>query len=364
MSKVHILTFHNAINYGAVLQCAALYKTIQDKMECDVIDYRSPKIELAYQALSREKTWKQNIRGVLVASSMRCKRDKFQAFLAEYVSMTPSFYSMDELRKADWGEQDVFCVVSDQVWNLDLTNQDAVYFFAFTPQQAKRISYAASIGKELPDPEIPYFQEQLKAFDALSVRERMAQERLKEIGIACAQHLDPVYLLMREEWEAMSISVPEEKEPYVLVFLLQKSKGFLKKAIAYAKVQKKKLVVITAIELIKRPGIIYVNRCGPQEFIRYLMKADTIFTNSFHGISLSIILNKMFYFEYLDGKFKTNSRLQDIITLFGLEAQNAGLYEQLPLTSRIDYISVNQRIEKEQKASKAYLMQTIHKQKS
>ena len=44
--RVGILTFHRALNYGAVLQCYALQKVLESK-SCDVeiIDYRQEGIE-------------------------------------------------------------------------------------------------------------------------------------------------------------------------------------------------------------------------------------------------------------------------------------------------------------------------------
>ena len=46
--KVGILTFHRAINYGAVLQCYALKETLSGLgHDVYVIDYRQPYVEQA-----------------------------------------------------------------------------------------------------------------------------------------------------------------------------------------------------------------------------------------------------------------------------------------------------------------------------
>lgn len=48
--KVGILTFHNAINYGAVLQAYALQQTVVALgAECEIIDYRCPAVEKQYR---------------------------------------------------------------------------------------------------------------------------------------------------------------------------------------------------------------------------------------------------------------------------------------------------------------------------
>lgn len=361
MRKVHILTFHNALNYGAVLQCVALYKTIELFAECDVVDYRSPQIEQVYATFSTKRSLKQNVRGILLASKTRNKRGKFLDFMKMHIKLTEPFFDIKELQVHNWEQEDVFCVGSDQVWNRDLTNDDLSYFFAFIKQGTRKISYAASVGNELSVSEILYMKKRLHDFQAISIREKSAYEKLTKAGIKCQQNIDPVYLLSKFQWENMSNEVPKENKAYVLVFLLQKSNEFVKKAYDYAVEKGKRLVVITAIELHKLHDVEYIETCGPQEFLRYFMKADVIFTNSFHGISMSIIFNKVFYFEYLASRFKTNSRIKDIITLFGLESQNASLYKLIPDTGDIDYISINKVIEIEQEKAKKYLMESICK---
>ena len=48
--KVGILTFQQAINYGAVLQLYALQKTVQKLgIDSEVINYISPKLENDYK---------------------------------------------------------------------------------------------------------------------------------------------------------------------------------------------------------------------------------------------------------------------------------------------------------------------------
>ena len=56
MKKIGILTFHNAENYGAVLQAYALKTYLQKNIEhsiVDIIDYESPLIELSYKYTRR-----------------------------------------------------------------------------------------------------------------------------------------------------------------------------------------------------------------------------------------------------------------------------------------------------------------------
>ena len=51
-TKVGIITFHRANNYGAALQCYALQETLTSiGYDVVVIDYRQPYIEMAYNPI-------------------------------------------------------------------------------------------------------------------------------------------------------------------------------------------------------------------------------------------------------------------------------------------------------------------------
>lgn len=356
---VHILTFQNALNYGAVLQCTALYKTISAITNCDIIDYRSAEIEKTYKVFSLRRSAKKNIRGALLAAKINKKRKSFTCFLSENVQLTKTFKNIKELESFPWDTKDIFCAGSDQIWNAELTAQDKAYFLSFAPKEAKKISYAASFGRSPLESERQSLQCRLMNFQSISVRENTSFEQLQAWEIKCIRSIDPVYLLKKCEWEAMSAAVPEEKKPYVLVYSLQKSKTIMERAAAYAKGSNKQLIVITELALQKIPGAIYIETASPQEFIRYFMKADMIFTNSFHGLSLSIILNKQFFYALLVGKNNTNSRLLDLVTLFGLENQNCELVHEFPNQCVIDYAAVNRKIALEQTLAKKYLTDAI-----
>ena len=67
MKRVHVLTFHRALNYGAILQCYSLYKTISQICECDVIDYRACCIENRYKVFVPGKSLKGIVKALLSA---------------------------------------------------------------------------------------------------------------------------------------------------------------------------------------------------------------------------------------------------------------------------------------------------------
>lgn len=349
MSKVHILTFHRALNYGAILQCYGLYKTISRISQCDVIDYRASCIEKRYKIFTSNSSIKGVAKALLTAPVVKKKRKKFDEFLKNNIDVTQIANNQRELKSIWWDKSDSFCVGSDQVWNLDLVNNDTSFLLDFIPHGAKRFSYAASIGSDVKTEWKELFRKYLGTFNGISVRETTAQKQLDKYGITASVEIDPVFLLTKEEWFEKAHKV--KSESYVLVYLLQKADSFMKSAIEYAEKHGKKVIIIST-GLKRQYDAEYVSDCSPEEFLGYFMGADMIFTNSFHGIAFSILFNKQFYYQLQGNNVKTNSRLFDIISLFQLETRNA---ENINSENVIDYALVNNIIELKRASAIKYL---------
>lgn len=354
MSSVHILTFHRALNYGAVLQCYGLYKAvskIQD--DCDVIDYRAECIEKRYRVIHKNSSLKGFVKAALTVPVVRKKRKKFDDFIKNNIKTTAAIKGRDNLSKIQWSNLDCYCVGSDQVWNLDLIDGDMSFSLDFVPNGTKKMSYAASIGVDIKPEWRDMFVNNLDSFCSVSVREQTAQEQLKQYGIKASVEIDPVFLLTKEEWAEKAKDV--QNESYVLIYLLQKADNFMKEAVKYAQKKGKKVVIIST-GLKRQYTAEYVSECGPEEFLGYFKRADTVFTNSFHGIAFSILFNKNFYYQLQGNNAKTNSRLSDIIKIFNLEQRDIDNIEKDLL---IDYTNVNRVIEEKRKSAIRYLEKQI-----
>lgn len=355
MRNIYILTFQNALNYGAVFQCTALYKTVSKIGKCLVLDYRCKKIEDSYKLFSPQYPIKKNIYGLLVMPVIKKKRKLFDEYLRNNISRSKTYNSPEDLKNEKWNADDIFICGSDQIWNTELTGSDKSYFLDFA-KKYKRISYAASSGKSIEKSEYDFFRDMLAGFNAISVREKTLKNELGVIGVESRQIIDPVYLLPKTEWLRIAASVDMQKDSYVMIFLLQKSQKLLETAVKYAKEHNKIPLVITNMARNKIKGVRYITKCSPSQFLSYIENADTIFTNSFHGISLSIIFNKNFYFEFLGKGHKTNSRIQDIIELFGLQKQNITLTDY---STDIDYSAINPIIETERKSALDFINENL-----
>ena len=349
MGKIYLLTFHNALNYGAVLQCYALYKTLSRIGDCAVLDYDG-------RVRNNELNLKSIAKNIMIAYRTHRKRDKFDAFIKKHINMTSKYKNYKELCDFRWDADDIFCVGSDQVWNWDFVGENEAYLLGFVPDGLKKLSYAASVGQELDLLHIKRIKEYVDTFSGVSVRETTAYDELNQNGVSCCQSIDPVFLLSKSQWEEISVPIKNEGKPFVLVYLLQKAPNVLRAAVEYAKENDLRIVFISTG--VKREiDAEYVVTCGPDEFLRYFLRAEAIFTNSFHGVSFSILFNKTFFFEFLQDGSRTNSRLRDIIGMFQLQRQNIAYNRTRDCN--IDFEKINNIIKQKRKESINYLTYCI-----
>ena len=152
--KIGILTYHRALNYGAVLQCMSLYLTLKGMgHDVEIIDYRPAAIE-KYRMFFRWKDFVQSV-GVLgklrylgsccslIGSRKKTVR-KFDGFIAENLKVSHLVTSTKDVPD----DYDVIFFGSDQIWNPSLNEGiDNVYLGHFPKHHAKLFSYAVSIGR-------------------------------------------------------------------------------------------------------------------------------------------------------------------------------------------------------------------------
>ena len=96
--KTGIITFHRAINYGAVLQTYALQEYLNDHgYNAEVIDYRCDHMENFYKIASiKDKSIKQIIRGLMNFGYAYKKKHAFYRFLKQNVNMSSENYEANE----------------------------------------------------------------------------------------------------------------------------------------------------------------------------------------------------------------------------------------------------------------------------
>lgn len=318
-NKIGIITFHNAHNYGACLQAYALQEYLKEIAdEVNIIDYDSPVTKhynLILPVLRKNifKSVQQLIDNIRYYKKRRKRWDHFQAFIHRYLNLSAMHYKNERQLKNNYPRYDYYICGSDQIWNIDLVgNLTDAFTLNFGDDSIKRISYAASIGKDqINKKEAALFQRKLKRLDKVSVREPEAQKLLnglieKEVTQVC----DPVFLRERKDWERFAMDAPSVKQPYILVYSVIKNDTLVQ--IVNEISSQTGYPVISFEEMGFHNVLKFVNDASPVEFVNLIKNAEIVVANSFHALAFSLIFDRTFW---IIPHKKTNSRIDNLLNL-------------------------------------------------
>jgi len=359
--RVGILTFHRAINYGALLQAYALQEALK-KMGClpEIIDYRSPVLESQHleARLSNCQNAKDIARFIFYAKHQNRKMKIFRDFSAANLNLSDVYENTEQLRKISL-EYDKFICGSDQVWNHRITDFDRNYFLDFIEDIAKKNSYAASFGiSSIPPEHVNEYRNLLKGFNHISVRENQGRKIINELVNREAELvLDPTLLLSKQDWESIAADYKKKKN-YILLYMFGNSltmKTFVENLARQTGCE----IVLISYSVIKRINATYEKSVGPAEFLGLFQNARYVVTNSFHGTCFSLNFNKDFFLEMLPESQGVNSRLENILDLFDLRSRQIISGENANTRKTIDYGEVNKRLLVERQRSLDFISKII-----
>lgn len=358
--KIAGLTFHRAINYGALLQTYALQE-IFEQMGCDyeVLDYRNPVLEGKHRTKNIKdiREIKDIYRFLFYWDKYNAKYDKFREFSSEYLNLSKPYYNINELKRTN-SEYDCFVCGSDQVWNYKITDFDRAYFLDFVEDNIKKNSYAASFGiSNIPSDQSDKYKILLKDFNNLSVREEQGKEIVKKLINRDAEVvLDPTMLIEKNKWELLASAY--RKKDYILVYRFGNSKNmdmFIKQLSEETNCE----IVIISCSLRRTLKATYEKVVGPLEFLGLFKNARYVVTNSFHGTAFSINLNKDFFLEMLPENEGVNSRLVNILNLFNLKSRLIIDGKNDFIHKHIDYGKVNPKLNEERLKSMDFILKML-----
>ena len=348
-----MLTFHNAMSYGAVLQAYGLEKTIEDLgFDPEIINYMCEDIYNAHvRIIPKTKNIKFNIKMMLMGRKRFIWRNKLRGFRNQYLieSNPVKAKDLEELGN----KYDVVISGSDQVFNDVCTKFDPVYFLNFVNDD-KKYSYAASFGfTEIPKELKNQYKERLQGFQELSVREESGCKIVKELlGKDAKCHIDPTFLLKVSDWDR--IETHDDRKPYILVFNVLKPRHLLDYAVKLGEAKGLDVLYLENYAFPPRKGVKYIGPVGPDGFVGLIKNAEYVITNSFHGMAFSIIYQKKFAME-LDTSGSRNIRSEGLLKKLGLI--NTEIIDgELDIDSiKYDWDYANHVIEEERIKARSYL---------
>ena len=367
MKKVGIITLHRSANYGSVLQAYALQEKIKSLgYKVKIIDYwpiRYTVLSMLKGLKNKTELLRKNFlvrvmaRTVLLPSYLMRFR-VFKMFVKKYLDLTDYQYTKEEDLEQKQPIFDIYCTGSDQVWNSEWNGGvDKPMFLSFAPDNAKKIAYAASFGKDgLAKEEIEETRDLLQRYAAISVRELDGVNIMDALGIKGSQCvLDPTLLLDGSKWREIA-SNKFEKEKYILVYNLNRNKTIHDYAEKLSRKTGYEIKYITyQLHDFYKKGKMYCN-VSVEDYLGLIANAKYVVTDSFHGVAFSINFNRDFM-VFLPGKY--NSRLRSLLQITELERRIVEDGGVELLDDKIEYKRVNEIITNERQKSESILCQML-----
>lgn len=351
---VGILTWHYYTNVGSNLQAYALYRVIDSLgYSCEFINYRKGETESIPRRICKNLCSAIDLRvQEVIPPRLRVQAYRFQR---DYFKQSPLLQKKELLD---------YCVHykmllcgSDQIWAPNVL--DTTYLLDFADSAGvPKYSYASSIGlpsipKELEDT----YRSCLSKFCRITVRESQGAKLLEPIlGHKIDWVLDPTFLLDKQEWRKISRLYHLPAQPFLFCYLLGNTPEHRDWIDKIAEANGLQVLCMSDQKTEKRSRWTYLKYVGPREFLGYLDNSAFVVTDSFHGMALSINLNKDFY---VLERFKANdmicqnSRIMNILEAFSI--QDRLIKGACTSLAKVDWSAVNNKMANEKKRSKEIL---------
>ena len=352
---IGIVSINEDRNYGAVLQAVSLQKfldenDIKNKFVCldndynDVlnISFNSPKS--AIKSLFTKIHYRQ----------LKSSCDKFQSFIDANQRLFPKYNSIEELRENP-PNVDGYIVGSDQVWPE--TNLTPLYSLSFAGDNVKRISYAASMGKDcIADEKKETFREYLKYFDSISIREKTAIQAVSEVFKGDVNyHVDPTLLHDKVFWSEYEKAYFGKLPPkYILVYMIYVPGDINKRLLEIKKATDLPIVLVSNTPYKHIKCDYYLRDAGPAEFLWLFNHAEGVISSSYHGVVFSAIYRKPFIAVINPNK---RARLDNLLELLHLEER--GNWDLSFLKNEYEEEIISGILAKERERSRDYLVEAL-----
>jgi hypothetical protein len=377
--KIWLLTYHFSDNFGALMQAYALRQWfIKNGCVADFFPYQPVHVEEggSFKNPFLPSNFRANVT-ILYMKITRCwgsifgskhQHLKFRLFRAQHLGVAkPRLFSGDQLRH-EIADGSMLVCGSDQIWAPSVQyGVDPVYFLDFPgAESCRRISYAASFGRSsLQAIYSKQVGKLLNGLDAISVRESTGADIVKQCSGRDALVVPDPTVLLGDFSPLVGNSV--EQGDHIFCYALRSDE--IIRDVAECVSSTLELPLISARNSRQRWRDIGQGFSpGPVDWLKCLLGAKFVVTNSFHGVALAVIHNKPFIAVSLPvKKDPLNARAINLLSSTGLMDRFVRSSEQSviePLLSRqIDWSRVNQSLQAQRAVAENYLFEQIQKAK-
>ena len=354
--KIGIMTFQETTNYGALLQTMALQKAINMiGGESELIRYRCDEIvkrELP-GSIFDDGFFHAPI-SLLTRIIQQRKYRKMESFKHKYCKLSETEYDRSTI-DSTLTKYDRFLVGSDIVWELNVTGGDTAFYLDFVDDPSLKYSFSSSFGYDhVPDQYLEVTKKLLSEFSMISVRENEGADIIQNLlGKKVLVTADPTILLRADSWRKYELPYNSLKDKEYILVYFDNDKG---SAIAFAKkIAQAKGLKIAYIRNSFREieGVKTIRDASVEQFLWLIDNAKIIVTGSYHGVLFSVNFNKEFY--YVNRAHP--GRINTIIDIAGIK--NRDIMSDDITEEKIDWVTVNQRIDQFRNASLSRLKDIV-----
>ncbi len=386
MKKIAIASCYAQHNYGSMLQAYATQKILDilgiDNETIDTtginkeIQKKKNKYFLKAAFTSDILLYKMGMVKSIVrrkfiqndyARNMRQRNQMFDKFREKY-KVSPSFSSREELSNYCSSNYSAVIVGSDQLW-LPGNIAGDYYTLSFVPSDVNSIAYSTSFGQaSLPKDMEDIAAAFLKRIRHISVREDSGQSLIysltgRKVPVVC----DPTLLLTPEDWLEIQDEENKYPGPYIFCYFLGTNPKHRDFVTRLSKATGCRIVALTHVNEYVKCDEQYADETpydvGPGEFVKLIRYARYVCTDSFHCTVFAMLYKRRFFTlkRYGNTKQSTNNRLETLFRLVGLNEQFFNGDEDIEylLNKEIDFVQVEQNIEKIREQSLQYLKAAI-----
>ena len=299
MKRVGMITIYRK-NYGAFLQAYALQQSLIKCGFCpEIIRYDYYKDHTIFEVpFASHTSFKTILKAAIVETvrfvSHRKRQIIFDKSIKKNLIEGKEYFKTYKKLEENPPQYDAYLVGSDQVFNGAISPQALpARLLLFVNNNGIKASYAASAGKNYIQKEYEdKIQNALMSFNHLSVREEGLSYFLKEkYEIESSVHIDPVFLLSKDEWDSFSEPIDYLPDKYIFYYrvLPQKELNELTEKMS----RELGIPVFVAdghdkfSNMIKRKGFL-----SPEQWVYAISHATHVITNSFHGTSFALNFKK------------------------------------------------------------------------
>ena len=356
MKRYYIITIHCIHNFGSVFQSYALIRYLRSVgYEAQVIDYRP-----AYYSKGRNAL-KAILSRTLHFIDYRKQHSKYERFISREIPKTSCEYHTIEELTSLAKDDAVFIAGGDQLWNsFHPCGRDDAYKLLFVANKPK-YAIGTSMGRNsFSEDELKVVAQKIADFRYVGLREKSTVEMLRPYTQVPVRHIsDPVLLLDKQDYRRFIGDKPLIEEPYLLMYLADKSELLEKTVSDTAKRIGLKIVHVCGFRK-KCECDYFLKATGPEDLLNLIYYSRFVISASFHATLFSLLFEKQFC--TLLPEEGTNTRIEDLLSYFELGDRIVNRKEELAqLEIDIDYTNVTPRLKQFAEESRAQILSALSK---